>query len=860
MIGTRLGPYEITAKLGEGGMGEVYRATDSRLGREVAIKVLPPELAEDEQALLRFEREARAVAALSHPNILGLHDFAKEDGTVYAVMELLDGETLRSALASGAVATRKAVEYATQIARGLAAAHERGVVHRDLKPENVFITRDDQVKILDFGLAKQVQAPDDRTMTLGGGAGQAVTERGTVLGTVGYMAPEQVRGEEADARSDIFAFGAILYEMLSGRRAFRGDSAVETMSAILKEEPPELNVTGHDLPPGLERIVRHCLEKKPETRFQSARDIAFALESVGSLSSTSAGVMALAAETGHRRARWGWIGGLVVVAAILVAAGYFIGQAHVRGKASSQFAFIQETFRRQAIFNARFAPDGKTLVYSAAEQGSRPQLFIVRPEYPEPQPLGLEDTDLLSISSKGEMAVLSDARWVGHRLFSGTLGRITMGGGAPRDLMDNVRQADWSPDGSELAIVHNVAGKDRLEYPIGTVLYEATGYLSDLRVSPDGSRVAFFQHPTPGDDRGLVAVVDRTGKRTVLASGYWGEEGLAWLPSGEAIIFSAADQGGNYQMRRVDLNGRARIVLPTPGSVTVQDVSRDGRWLFTREENPTQVLVRAPGAAEPHDFSWLDVSLQPHLSSDGSLVALSDQGSTGGPNYTVLLRKTDGSDFIRLGEGYATGISPDRRWVSAIVPSTPQKIMLYPTGTGEPRRVDHGQIEAYDDVQWFPDGKSLLVCGNEPGHVSRCYQMPLDGGELRPVTPEGTIGGRTSPDGRQVCALTVGGDYRIYPLDGGKPRIVPSMTTDDQVIRWSPDGKALWVYSRGNLPARIDQIDLATGGRSRLETIEISDQTGVLSVISASLADNPETYAYGIWRYVSHLFVAEKTE
>src|SRR5688572_26325133 len=286
--GTRLGPHEILAPLGAGGMGEVYRARDTRLDRDVAIKVLPERLANDAHALARFEREAKAVAALSHPNILSIHDFETHQGIRYAVTELLDGATLREHLEGGAVTPRKAVEFALQIAHGLAAAHEKGIVHRDLKPENVFVTRDGHVKILDFGLAKGMEpaalAAETEAPTASGG-----TEPGTVLGTVGYMSPEQVRGRSVDPRSDIFSFGVLLYEMLAGRRAFRGDSAVETMNAILTGEPPELTgAEGAGAPAGLARIVRRCLEKDPAHRFQNARDLGFAIEAVSGLSTTEA--------------------------------------------------------------------------------------------------------------------------------------------------------------------------------------------------------------------------------------------------------------------------------------------------------------------------------------------------------------------------------------------------------------------------------------------------------------------------------------------------------------------------------------------------------------------------------------------
>src|SRR5579862_3521071 len=286
--GTKLGPYEIIAPIGAGGMGEVFRAKDTRLGRDVAIKVLPETFAKDADRLRRFEQEARSVAALNHPNILAIHDIGEFNGAPYLVSELLEGHSLRVEMNNGALPTRRAVEYAAQIAQGLAAAHDKGIVHRDLKPENVFVTHDGRLKILDFGLAKlaKLHAATDDSATLTLADAQQETTPGVVLGTVGYMSPEQVRGEPADARSDIFALGTILYEMLSGQRAFRRDTSAETMTAILKEDPPEISTTSKPISPAIERTVRRCLEKKPQQRFQSARDLAFDLEG---LSGTTAG-------------------------------------------------------------------------------------------------------------------------------------------------------------------------------------------------------------------------------------------------------------------------------------------------------------------------------------------------------------------------------------------------------------------------------------------------------------------------------------------------------------------------------------------------------------------------------------------
>ena len=515
-------------------MGEVYRAHDPKLNRDVAIKILPEALAADPDALARFEREAQAVAALSHPNILAIFDFGRQADTVYAVMELLEGETLRARLGNGALPSRKAVELAAQIAEGLAAAHDKGIVHRDLKPENIFVTHDGRAKVLDFGLAKAV-ALGGATAPADPGASMQVTSghtsAGMVLGTAAYMSPEQVRGEAVDHRSDIFAFGAVLYEMLTGRPAFGRETATESMTAILKEEPPE--IAGADLSPGLQRIVEHCLEKKPGERFQSARDVAFALEALSG-SATMSGPATVVSRPGWRR--WLVAGGALAVAALLGVSGLALrrsGETAGRRSAAESVSFTEVSARPQAIFRAAFQPDGETIVYSAAIEGHVPDLYVIRPDHPEPEPLGLSRTHLLAISSTGEMAVLTSVRFIAQRVFTGTLARVSPGSTGRRQILESVHDADWSPDGSELAIIRDADGKDRLEYPIGRALYETAGYLSDLRVSPRGDRVALFEHPARWDDRGSLIVLDRAGHRTVLSGEYESEEGLAWSRSGD---------------------------------------------------------------------------------------------------------------------------------------------------------------------------------------------------------------------------------------------------------------------------------------------------------------------------------------
>ncbi len=897
--GARLGAYEILAPLGQGGMGEVYRARDTKLDRDVAVKVLPPHLADNPAALARFEREAKAVAALSHPNILAIFDFGSERGTAYLVTELLDGQTLREKLNGGqhspmlagtppplaraaalvihvawgptptraagadslssrgpqALPTRKAVDYAVQILRGLSAAHAKGIAHRDLKPENVFVTTDGRVKILDFGLARQTLAGPDAELTRLPTLDRH-TDPGTVLGTVGYMSPEQVRGEAGDSRSDLFSFGAVLYELLSGRRAFLRETAAETMTAILREDPPALT-DGLDasLPAGLARLVQHCLEKGPGERFQSASDVAFALEA--SSGASSSGARALPA-TRRSVQRWLAVAGVAAIVTAVGAASFLAGRSNT--STAQHVSFTPLTYQQETIFRALFAPDGKTIVFSAALKGTTAELFSLSPEYPEPRSLGLSDAQLLSVSSKNELAILTKAKYLSHRLFTGTLARMPLGGGAPREILENVREADWSPDGATLAIIREANGRDRLEFPAGKVLYETSGYVSDLRVSPAGDRIAFFEHPIKYDDRGGVAVVDLTGKKTTLADGYWGLEGLAWSPEGREVLFSAGLSYAQFKVYAVSLSGILRPALESAGGLTLYDVARDGRWLAARDDIGWTMRVMAPGAREETNLSWLDFSQPVKFSSDRRVLLFTEESGAVGNNYAVCLRRTDGSPVVRLGEGFAADLSSDGKWVLAVVPGSPDQLVVYPTGAGESRRLDSGKIEHHTTGQWFPDGTRVLVCGNEPGHAERCYVQDIRGSPPRAVTPEDTHAGFVSPDSslvlvRRGAESAAGpGVFQLYPLAGGAPRDVAGLDKDDRVVRWSPDGRSL-IVSRGLLPARVERVEVATGRRDLIRVLSPGETAGVTGIDNVVVADDPNVYAYTVRQNPSRLFL-----
>jgi eukaryotic-like serine/threonine-protein kinase len=862
--GTKLGAYEVLAKIGAGGMGEVYRARDPRLAREVAIKVLPEEFFEGEERRQRFEREAKLLAALTHSGIAAIYSFEEIPGSPSSasrhilVMELLEGETLRGALAAGKLSQRKSLDYALQVAHGLAAAHEKGIVHRDLKPENLFVTKDGRLKILDFGLAKLSQ-PEDGHKATDLPTASAGTEPGVVMGTLGYMSPEQVKGKPADARSDIFSFGAILYEMLSGKRAFHGDSAAETISSILREDPPELSATNQNIAPGLERIVRHCIEKNPEQRFHSAHDLAFDLEAVSGSSGASAA--STGAAGGRLAPRIGPLPltGLVVAA---LAAGLLGGRAIWNRAPAAPPSFKRLTFGRGPVLSARFAPDGQMIVYAASWEGApNPQLYSVRAESPESLRLALPTGRVDSISSKGEMLLLNLLKFSAGYARVGTLSQTPLSGSAPRELLEDVGDADWSADGGSFAVVRAPQWRYRLEYPAGKVLYETTGWISFPRISPKGDAVAFLDHPLFGDDRGSVAIVDRSGNKKTLSTGWESMQGVAWSPSGEEIWFTAARAGNSRALFAVTPSGRQRPIAATPSGMTLQGISRDGRVLFVESNARLGFLGLLPGEAKERDLSGPEWSFSPILAADEKSVVFSEQGEAGGAGYSVYQRKMDGSAPVRLGEGTPLAISPDGKWVlTALIGSTPSQIVLLPTGAGEPRPFPKDQIEHANGFfgAFLPDGKRIVFNGNEPGRPPRVFAQDLAGGAAKPVTAEGVEGVLLSRDGTALVIRAPDGGFSIAGLEGGAARPIPGLRAGDIPLQLTADGRHLFLRDGSRaLPARVFRLDLATGRREMWKELTPGDPAGITMLAPAILSDDGKTILFIYSRVLSDLYLAE---
>jgi len=853
--GTRLGPYEILAPIGAGGMGEVYRARDERLKRDVAVKVLPASYSQDADRLRRFEHEAQAAGGLNHPNITAVYDLGSHEGAPYIVTELLEGETLRARLSGGALPARKAIDYAIQTARGLAAAHEKGIIHRDLKPENLFVTNDGRVKILDFGLAKL-------TLPEGPAAGHtnlptapANTEPGVVMGTLGYMSPEQVKGKPTDQRSDLFSFGAILYEMLSGSRAFHRDSAAETMSAILREEPPDLSATNKNVQPGLERIVRHCLEKNPEERFYSARDLAFDLEALSGLSGAS-GAAAAAAPSRRPRLVPALIGAAILASLASLAAGIFIGKGRAPAKPPR---FRQLTFRRGTVWTARFGSDGKTVLYSASWDANPTEVFVSSPESPESRPLGFAGADVLAVAPSGDVAISLKSFVSGEFMRTGTLARASAtGGGAPREMLEGVEAADWAQNNQDLAVVRGAGGGTRLEYPIGKTIHETRGWIGNPRVGP-GGRIAFIEHPSIGDDGGFPAVIEADGKMRPLTPAFGSCQGLAWSPDGREVWFTAAEVG-NRSLYAASLSGRLRTLAMVTGSLTLQDVAKDGRALLIDEARRLGFSALAPGAKKERDLSWLDWSRPVAFSRDGRTALFYESGEGGGPGYSTYVRATDGSPAVRLGEGQALDITPDGAWAAAVLQKlTHPHVLLYPTGAGQAKPLSPQGLSLRPGFRFMPDGRHVLARAAEEGKGDRIYLLDLEGRKPRAVTPENYRGiGPITSDGRRFIVRTPDGAAVIYPIEGGEPVAAKGFDAGDVAVGWTADDRELYVIqTRGGLGSRIDRLDPSTGRREPWKEIVPADPTGVVRISSVIVSPDGSFYGYAYSRVLSNLFLVE---
>jgi len=769
--GTRLGAYEIVSLIGSGGMGEVYRARDARLGRDVAIKILPSRFARDPEALARFEREARAIASLSHPNVLAIHDVGESSGLRFVAMELLGGHALREVLLRGPIAVRKAIDYAGQVADGLAAAHAKGVVHRDVKPENLFVTTEGHVKILDFGLASRPDTPlpHDHTTVM-------LTEPGVTMGTVGYMSPEQVHGGPADPRSDIFSLGIVLYEMLTGRRPFDRETAAETMTATLRDEPPSLNASTPGVPAPLERVVEHCLEKDPANRFQSARDLGFALRS--SLDPAS-GRSSLTVSGRHERP----IGHLLAIAAgalVLTAAAFLWGRHSATGTRAAQgiaagpnaLDFTQVTDQPGVETAPSISPDGKSVAYVKTD-GADTAIYVIR--------VGNRIPVRLTARNPGddhEPAFSPDGERIAFRSGNGGIFLMTASGESVIRLTDSGYFPSWSPDGSEIVFAPApFVDPTHISVRIPGLLVVAlqTGRVRALRVpenaeqpkwSPHGPRIAYWaSHGVNGQRDIWTVAVGGTGISVPATD----DAALDWNPTWSAdgrFLYFVSNRGGTFNIWRVPIDEGTGKTLGPPEPVTAPTTwagflsfSRDGSRMAFASVDPRSSLLRVP-------FD-------------------SARGAVTGPAVAVIR----GNRPIRDHD-----VSRDGQWVAFTSAGAQEDVFVAHVDGSEYRRLTD---DAFRDrgVGWSPDGSRLAIFSDRSGTYD-LWTIRADGSALAPRTSGTGIPGMPvwSPDGSSIAFGF--NKWSIISSSGppiSSPEFQPAAgpAYQFQPTSWSADGKRL---------------------------------------------------------------------
>ena len=690
--------------------------------------------------------------------------------------------------------------------------------------------------------------------------------------------PSNYAAKSSTAAPTCISFGVVLYEMATGVLPFRGETSAVITEAILNRTPTAANRLNPELPPRLEETISKALEKDPDLRCQTAAEMRADLRRIKrSIDSSRTSVVTettqpASSQTGvavaptpstkksPRAALW--------ALAVLIAAGVglYAGKLAFTPPPYQPPLYRQLTFRRGSIRSARFAPDGQTILYSAAWQGNPTDVFTARPEAPESRSMGLSHTQLMSVSSTAEMAVLLNSKAVGTWVSMGTLARAPLSGGAPREVLEQVQWADWSPDGNSLAVVRDFGGRNRLEYPIGKPLYQTGGWIGHPRVSPKGISLLLPIILSRGTTavRWPLSIWRET--RNCFPRKWFTIQGLAWSPDGKEIWFTASKSGTDRTLYATSLDGKERIVARLPGALMLLDIAKDGRVLLVRADWRRELLGLFANDAKQHELSWLDYTYPADLSADGKTLLFDEEGGGGaldyskssGLTYAVYIRKTDGSPAVLLGEGGAVALSPDGKWAIAQSQESPSQFKLLPTGAGEPRDLTKDNIN-HSWAHWFPDGKRILFTADEPGKGVRFYIYDLNSGKSDVISPEGVNGTSfaISPDSLQIAAIGPDQKGYLYPTAGGEPHLISGLNPGEQPITFSADGHGLYIYQPGELPARVYRLDMQTGQRTLWKELMPYDPAGVENIGPILMTPDAKTCVFGYHRMLADLYLVE---
>ncbi len=826
--GTRLGPYEILSPLGAGGMGEVWRARDTKLDREVALKFLPASFAENPERLARFEREARVLASLNHPSIAGIYGLHEHEGLRFLAMELAPGADLAERLKRGKLPVEEALDVARQIAEAVEAAHEQGIVHRDLKPANIQLTPEGRVKVLDFGLAKALESAAMSGPSRDAVMSPTITSMGTVagviLGTAAYMSPEQARGKSVDKRADIWAFGCVLYEMLSGKLAFAGETISDTMAAVLTRDP-DWSALPPGVPPRVRELMERCLRKDAKDRLRDIGDARIELAGArGAVSGSPAAGLEKVARP--RRALALLLSAAAVVAAL--AGGTIVGRRTARTEPP---AFRPLTFERGFVHSARFGPDGQTVIYGAAFEGQPVTLMSTRTDGFESRRLDLPSADIAGISRNGQMALLLGRHHIGSWLRIGTLAQVALSGGEPREIQNDVFDADISPDGKQFAVVVEEGDDQVLQYPIGKEIFRTRGWISQPRIAPDGKRIAFVHHRVRGDDLGEPTLADDSGKATLLGGEQQYQQGLAWSPAGDTVWFTETDDAAGGTLWKVSPGGAPRMVLRVPSNIRVQDVAADGSILLDVDESRAVIAGQLAGDTAERTYSWWDNDTPAAISNDGTIYAGDNSSIVVNGEYAVFFRR-GGAPPVQMGMGLAAGLTPDGKFVfTSMLTADRSKLTMRPVGPGQPRTFDLGGVlpdfSLGNRATCSEDGRRIAFLGDRKGTGRVAWVLDLAGGAPRPVSPDGAAAVILSPDGSSVAVGDPKRGLYVVPAAGGQPKPIQGAEKNEIPLAWSSDGRSVFAWNQ-TLPPKIYRIALDGGRRELARELMPPDPAGIL--------------------------------